>query len=72
MTTPRDYREGPPLAYQATGGADWQTANGWGYEPLNEAAMAHRLRRLASDLQQAANALAAIGRGRGELGTSKQ
>ena len=59
------WREGQPLAYQATGGADWQAKDGWGYRPLNHAAMAHRLRRLACDLQQAANALAAFGMGRG-------
>jgi hypothetical protein len=58
-------RTGPPLAYQATGGADWQSKAGWGYQPLNEAAVDHRTRRVAADLQQLANAVAAVGRGRG-------
>jgi hypothetical protein len=26
---PTVFREGPPLAYQATGGADWQSDGGW-------------------------------------------
>ena len=54
-----------PLTYQATGGADWQRNSGWRYLPLDKPAMANRMRRLAADIQQAANALAALGMGRG-------
>ena len=59
-------REGPPLAYQATGGADHQsTPDGWQYRPVNKAAMAFQMWTLAKRLQDAANALAALGMGRG-------
>ena len=59
------FTTGPPLAYQATGGADWQSRQGWGYRPLNKAALAVRYRRLAHDLNQDAIATAALGMGRG-------
>ena len=62
----RQLTEGPPLAYQATGGADWQSNGGWGYQPINAAAMAMRLRVRARQLQADANDLAALGMGRGE------
>ena len=59
------YHEGPPLAYQATGGAEWQANGGWGYRPLNRPAIVYRLRRRSIELRDDANALAAIGMGRG-------
>ena len=48
-----------------TGGADWQSGDGWGYLPLNEAAVAQQMRRAVADMQQLANATAAVGMGRG-------
>ena len=62
----RQMTEGPPCAYQATGGADWQSNGGWGYQPINAAAMAMRLRVRARQLQSDANDLAALGMGRGK------
>ncbi len=53
------------MTLQATGCADWQTRDGWGFRPLDQAAVDHRTRRVARDLQQLANATAAVGRGRG-------
>lgn len=57
-------RTGPPMAYQATGGANHQRT-GWRYRPLNEAAVAHQMRHVAGLMQELANAMAAVGMGRG-------
>ncbi len=58
-------RTGPPMAFQATGGAGWQHGDGWRYRPLNAAAVAQQHRHVAFLLQDLANGTAALGRGRG-------
>ncbi len=62
---PVTVRTGPPMAFQAAGGADWQRGDGWRYRPLNAAALAMQARHVAALMQDLANGMAAFGRGRG-------
>jgi len=56
---------GPPLAYQATGGAKWQHGDGWRYRPINAEAIRKQSLAVASMLCDLAAGMAAYGRGRG-------